>query len=214
MAEQTPPPTGPGGPIEPTGEKPKLTPDKSQFDSYMQQAPGQTPGAAPQGTSGVSPMELAQGGLQGANQPTLDSLLAQVNTTHSNFENVKKMLQTPNLKFKRSQEHLLRNKLSEANTHLMAASNKMGAQVATPMNIPSGASPVERFIGLVTNGENQLHEAQQALLDLKDNEGQLNPGDMMLVQVKLAQAQQNLEYASILLSKTIDVLKQMINIQL
>ncbi len=43
---------------------------------------------------------------------------------------------------------------------------------------------------------------------------QMSPSDMLMVQIKLNKAQQELEYSSLLLGKAIDDLKMMMNIQL
>lgn len=212
MAKDIIPPVSSSGPgsIEPSKEKPHTMPDRSKFDSYMESSSKTTS----EGPSQISPAELSRGPLPQGTNPTLQSLLSQTETTHSNFENVKKLLETPNLRFRRSEESLLRNKLSEANTYLQGAAEKVGANITTPKAMLAKAGPVQKFLGMVTSGETQLEEARQTLMSLQESEGELRPADLMLVQVKLAQAQQNLEYASILLSKTVDIIKQMINIQL
>ena len=211
MAKQIPP-VGPEniGPIKPQEQKP--VPDKSQFQSAMNE-PRPAPGAPPSSASQVSPLNLPQSNLTA--EPSIDSLLAQMWESEHTFDELQKNLKTKNLKFKRSEQNLMRNKLSEANTHLMSAAEKVGAKVLPSEPPPSGFNPIERFLQLATNGGKQLQEAKQKIIDLQSAEGEeLRPGDMMLVQVKLAQAQQSLEYASTLLSKAVDVIKQMINVQL
>lgn len=202
------------GPIKTPDNTPRSTPDKSQFGSYMEQPTGTTQANAPQGASGISPIDLP-----GANQlhnvsPNIDSLLGQVYGSDAYINELQKNLRTPNLRFKRSEQYLLRNKLSEANTHLTNASEKMGAKSLAQPAPQNNANPVERFISLVTHGQNQLYEAKETLLHMKEGDEPIDPAKMMLIQVKLAQAQQELEYASILLSKVVDVIKQMMNIQL
>ncbi len=89
----------------------------------------------------------------------------------------------------------------------------MGAEVPDPTKVPDTANPVERFLGYVSDGQNQLLAAKAQLQELGQT-GTANPADLMLVQIKLSQAQQELEYSSILLSKVVDIFKQMLNIQL
>ena len=214
MGKQAIPPVDPEGigPIKQPDSGPKTTPDRSQFDSLMQE-PAKSPSSTPSSAQ-ISPLELPQGAITGAQPASLDSLIAQVWQSENKFDDLQRDLNTKNLRFRRSEQYLMRNKLSEANTHLTAASEKMGAKVLPDQTLSSGLNPVEKFLKMVTHGQSQLTEAKQTLTELKDTEEGLSPADLMLVQVKLAQAQQELEYASILLSKVIDVIKQMINIQL
>ncbi len=185
-------------------------PDKSLFQSYMQEgapnAPKTTPGASPAEVTGLPAMQTAG--------PSVDSLLGQVNTSQANMDNIRDKLNTPDLKFKRQHQYLLRDKLTEANNHLASANTRLGAGPISPTEVADNAGPVEKFLAYVTDGQNQLLAAKSQLESLKSQGTQINPADMLLVQVKLSQAQQELEYSSTLLSKVVDMFKQMLNIQL
>ena len=50
--------------------------------------------------------------------------------------------------------------------------------------------------------------------NMKLKGGSLSPAALLTIQVKLAKAQQELEYSSVLLSKAVDDIKTMFNIQL
>lgn len=140
-------------------------------------------------------------------------LLSQVGTSQDSLANIRTQLNTKNLQFKRSQQHLLRNKLSDASTYLRAANAKMGAEVPT-MPSQAGARPIERFLNYVSDGENQLAAAQDKINDMQKSGNQMRPGDFLLVQIKMSQAQQEIEYSSMLLSKVIDSIKATLNIAL
>lgn len=201
-------------PSKSAGPTPSTTPpDKGAFQSQMQGAG--TPQAGAQ-QKGVTPMELTENPQAMQTQgPSMQSVVGQINTTQSNIADIKNNLQNnPNLKFKRSQEYLMRNKLTDAQEHIQSASNKVGAPVVPPKQIAAGEGPVGKFIGMVSDGENQLAAAQQKLEDLQKEGKTLNPADLMIIQVKLSQAQQELNYTSILLSKVVESFKQMMNIQL
>lgn len=175
----------------------------------IQQAPPKTFTSAQGPASLVNPQSLANQGIE----PSFDTLISQVGTSQDSLTNVKNQLKTNNLQFRRSQQHLLRNKLSDASTYLRAANSRLGAETP-PMPSQSGAKPIERFINYVTDGENQLAAAKQKILDMQKKGDQLTPADFMLVQIKMSQAQQEIEYSSILLSKVIDAIKQTLNIAL
>jgi hypothetical protein len=190
-------------------QKKMLTAQESTFQTFMQQAPaGQMGQAAPL----TSPFDLPQHTSALAGTPTMDSLLSQTKSAHLTLGDINGQLNTPNLKLKQSSKYLLRNKLNDANAHLQTANVKLGANIPEPT--PAAAGPLGKFIGFVTDGQNQLQAAQRQLQSLKDKGDQLNPADMLLVQVKLNMAQQELEYSSVVLSKAVDDIKMLFNVQL
>lgn len=211
-------------PTDPAGspEVPKISPDKTiekgrpttpdtaAFQEYKEKAPSApTPGAP----SEVSPMDLAsKAGI--STTPTFQTLLSQTTNARDTLGEIEKNLNTSNLKFKKSQSDLLQTKLNNANDHLSSANQKMGAKVPENTEIAANADPITRFLGLVTDGQNKLFEAHDQLQNLKTKGEALAPGDMLLIQIKLSQAQQEIEYSSVLLSKVVDSLKQIINIQM
>jgi hypothetical protein len=192
-------------PIKPSGE---------EFQSYMKEAPpGKGEEAA--GSQQISPMELAGKSNVPKGGPTPESILGQVNNTQNNLNTIQNNLSnTPNLKLSHAQSRLLDNKLTSAQTYLNSASEKLGANVVPGKKVPSGSSPIVKFLSYVTNGQNQLLETKKKLEEISATKGQLSPNQLMLVQVKLTSAQQQIDYASALLAKVIDVIKTTMNIQI
>jgi hypothetical protein len=144
--------------------------------------------------------------------PAIDTLIAQISTSQDSLANVRNKLNV-NPPMKRAQMHLVRNRLTDASTYLRAANAKLGAETP-PMPSQAGARPIERFLNYVTDGENQLAAAQDKIGDMQKSGNQLRPADFLIVQIKLSQAQQEIEYSSVLLSKVIDSIKSTLNIQL
>lgn len=213
----TPPPDkspdkiSPGKAMEPV-EKSAVSQQPAGFQTYME-----GPSKAPPGTggapSGPSPMDLSRGAATQSGTPTFNSLQNQAKTMQDSLGNVGQQLNEPNLKLKRSQSHLLRNKLSDANGYIRTAGEKLGVD-ASPMKMPQGATGVDRFLAYVNDGQDQLLAVQQKLKDMSASGAEINPGDMMMVQVKMGLAQQEIEYSSTLLGKVIDSIKTIMNIQL
>lgn len=198
----------PNKPIEPqTSARSNPTTD---FQSFMQGS--QSAQTAASGGANVSPMDLAKPSQQTA-APTFQSLLAQSNTIQDSLGTVQDQLNTPNLKLKRSQAHLLKNKLNDANGYIRGAAAKLGVDTP-PMKTPSHASVTERFMAYINDGQEKMNSIQEKLDEMMGKGEDLNPGQMMLVQVKMGQAQQEIEYSSTMLSKVIDGIKQIFNIQL
>lgn len=200
--------TGPSKEIKPATDSGKKAPDPSEFQSHMKETPEVG------GQKGVSPMDLQAAETAKAGGPTLPALVQQASQTQETLTEIQKKLKTPNLKFKRQHQYLLKNKLTDANNHLRSAIQKMGGEVPPMKKPPRGAGPLEKFVSLVGDGQDKMKAVQQKLSDLSSQKEELSPTDYLIVQVKLAQAQQEIEYASVLLSKMVDALKQTMNIQI
>ncbi len=201
-----------GKAMEPVG-KPLVQQEPAGFQAYMEGGPKTLPPGATGGPTGPTPMELSRGAVNPSGAPTFDSLQGQAKNAQDALGTVGQQLNEPNLKLKRSQNHLLRNKLSDANGYLRSAGEKLG--VDTPqMKMPPGATGIDRFLAYVNDGQDQLLAVQQKLKQMSAAGEQINPGDMMMVQVKMGLAQQEIEYSSTLLSKVIDSIKTIMNIQL
>lgn len=197
-------------PIRRVGEDPKqtATPGKG-FEAYMEKAGEQT-----QGPSKIaSPFDLAQLQAPLSSGPTFDSLLSQVRSSQVMLGDMSSDLNTKNLKLKQSQRYLLRSKLKNANGYLSAANTKLGAEVPA-MPPMTGKGIIGKFLDYVAEGQLNLAAAQNQLMNLKGKGDALKPADFLAIQLKLAHAQQEIEYASIMLSKTVDDLKTLMNVQL
>jgi hypothetical protein len=197
-------PITPGEPKIPTRERP--------FRSYMEGGkpnPLLESGKTPQ----ISPFDLAHGKVP-ASGPTFHTLQEQAKIASSQLGDVATQLKTPKLKLKQSTKYLLKNKLKAANAHIMSASTKLGAKELAEGELPKGAGPIQRFLNLVTSGQNQLQEAQNMMSNLASKGQEISPGDMLLIQIKLSKAQQQIQFSSMLLGKAMDDLKLMMNIQL
>jgi hypothetical protein len=201
-------------PIRRIGEeqKPAGTPTPGKgFESYMEKAGEQMQGSGK--TAAVSPFDLVQNQAPLATGPTFDSLLGQVKSSQVMLGDMNNDLNTKNLKLKQSQRYLLRSKLNNANGYLKAANTKMGAEAPAPTPT-AGGGIIGKFLDYVSEGQSNLAAAQQQLTNLKGKGDTLKPTDFLAIQLKLAHAQQEIEYASIMLSKTVDDMKTLMNIQL
>jgi hypothetical protein len=189
------------------------TPQPSSFGSAMEKAAQQPNPATKPG--GVSPMELAQNQTPLAQGPTFDSLLSQTKSVQGMLGDINTNLQTKNLKLKQSDRASLRSKLTNANSYLKAANTKIGAEVVDePPSTSGGGGILGKFLGYVTQGQANVAAAQKQIQSLKTKGGSLNPADFLAVQIKLAHAQQEIEYASMMLANAVSGLKTLFNIQL
>lgn len=201
-------------PIKKIGEDKQAggpTPQPGSFESAMEKAAQQPSPATKPG--GVSPMELAQKQTPLTQGPTFDSLLSQTKSVGGLLGDINTQLQTKNLKLKQSDRASLRSKLTNANSYLKAANNKIGAEVVEEPPT-TGGGILGKFLGYVTQGQGNIAAAQKQILSLKGKGDSLNPADFLAIQIKLAHAQQEIEYASMMLANAVTGLKTLFNIQL
>ncbi len=201
-------------PIRRVGDEQKTTTQTpgQGFESYMEKAGQQMQGAGK--TTAVTPFDLAQAQTPLTAGPNFDSLMSQVKSSQVMLGDMNNDLNTKNLKLKQSQRTVLRSKLTNANTYLKAANTKMGAEIPQPPTPSTGGGILGKFLDYVADGQSNLSAAQQQLTNLKTKGGTMQPADFLAIQLKLAHAQQEIEYASLMLSNTVSDLKTMMNIQL
>jgi len=206
---------GPSGVNKPKGfeQETQIKPNQEEFQAYMKE-PLEQPAGTPE-TGAPSPMDIAGKGQGGQGTVSIESILNQTSQSENLLNTLQNNLNTPNLKLKRSHQKLLNNKLQDANRYLSSAADKLGLPKQPPSEIPSSSGPIAKFLGYITDGQNQIAQIKQKISEVSQ-QGQkgLNPGEMLSLQVKISQAQQEIEYSSVLLSKVVDALKQTLNIQI
>lgn len=180
------------------------------FQAYMEKGTAPTPTQTP---TGPNPMELSRSMAPPTGTPTVNSLLSQAQTVQDTLGTVQKQLQTPNLQLKRSQAHLLRNKLSDAREYSRSAAAKLGVETP-PMEPSKVPGMIARFLGYLSDGQDQFGAVQTKLQEMAATGQQLNAADMMALQAKMALAQQEIEYSSLLLSRVIGAITTIMGIQL
>ncbi len=189
-------------------EGPQKSPEKP-FESYMQEG---ADGKA-QESGKVSPFDLAKEGVA-AKTASLESVQGQMKAASGALGDIQNKLNTKNLKLKQSQKYLLRNKLTEANSQIRSAAEKAGVDASTPPPTMNRQNPIARFLALVTDGQNQLNEAQQNLQNLSKDGKSLDTGRLLLIQTKLAKAQREIEYSAVLLGKAMSDIQTLFNVQI
>ncbi len=165
----------------------------------------------------VSPFELARGTPQLATGPTLASIQTQALHAQTTLADINNMLQTQGLKVKPSSKYLLRNKLSDASQQFHTVNAKVGGQPQEEketQELPAGHGPIQQLLAYVGGSQVALASTQKKIQELSEKQGELNPAEMLFVQIKLNKAQQLLDYSSVLLAKAIDAMKMLFSIQL
>lgn len=193
-----------------TPEEPAEGSSTKSFSSLMQNnLAEQEPNMA-----AINPMQLAQMATAGVANP--NTILAQIQMMQNNMLNVKGQFSDPNLKLSNAQKITVKNKLTSANANLEAAHRKVGGSLDKEDNQNEDSpsqGPISQFLGMLCNGIDQLESTKQHVKTVSTN-GQLSPGDFLMIQIKLAKASQEIEFTGVLLSKTLDGFKQLMNVQI
>jgi hypothetical protein len=204
----------PGKSIEPPGKS--ITPGQAPagFESYMQgtHQPKTLPGTPPT-PGGPTPMDVTRGQAISPTGLSIDSISAQARNVQDSLGTIAGQLKDKNLKLRRSESHLIRQKLGDASTHIRAAGSKLGLSMPEE-KIPANLSGISKFIAMVNSGQDKMAEVQAQLKKMSASGAQVSPGEMLSVQVKMGLAQQEISYTSTLLGKVIQSITQLINTQL
>lgn len=198
-------------PLKPIGNEESPT---SSFAQTMSKSSHETPGQmGTQNEGKVSPMELAN--TQGMMEPpSPESIRNQMNSISSSLGDIQNHLTQQNMKLKRSDRFMIKNKLTNALKKINEASIQSGASIKTMPPLSARRNPISQFLALVNSGQQQIASTQQSLEHITANGKSVSPGKMLLIQLKLGKAQQELEFSSVLLGKAVDSIKMMFNIQL
>jgi len=182
------------------------------FEAKMQGQPN-FGAQTPTGVSGPTPMELANTSNIQRGTPTFDSLMGQARSTQDGLGTVSNQLNYPNLKLNRPQTHLLKRHLQDANEHINKVAGQLGVNTPPPAT-GSGSNTIARFLTWVGQGQDTMQTVQTQLQQMSKNPDSINPADMILAQSKMNQASNEIQYSTMLLSKVIDSLKQILQTQL
>ncbi len=188
-------------------------PQSGKFSEYMKQ--GNQPPDNTNPANKPTPMETAQGLNRPAGAPpSLQSIQGQMNSTSSSLGDIKNQLHTKGLKLKQSDKYLLRNKLGNASKHLRSTAEHLGADPGPEIDLKKTKNPLNKFLSMVADGQHQLNSAATQLRNMNTSGKSVNAGEMMLIQVKLQKAQQELDYTSVLLGKAVEMIKTLLNVQI
>ncbi|MEM8628967.1 MAG: hypothetical protein AAGF04_02700 [Chlamydiota bacterium] len=201
---------------QPVGPRPinpeKMPPDPNEFRSMVE--PQRSPKQNPAQERPLGPMELAQ---QSAIAPrgSWQEMQSQIAQSDAHLTEIqKKIQQYPHAKLKRQHGDVLHSKLEQANEHLQKMNTKLGVPQSKGKAQVAREGPLSRFLGFINEGQNHLMAAKARLEEMGKNTHEINPANLLSVQIQAAQAQQNLEYASTMLGAFIQNLKQILNTQL
>lgn len=167
-------------------------------------------------TKRPTPMEEAQRAqhrIDRADMTSMNQLLAQAERAIEKIDSVKRKLATPNLDLKQSVQNVLRSKLTHIDESLKIALSKVGVDYVPPEKPQGLISPVQKFIGFLTHAQGQIESLSVEAQRLQDNKDHMSAASLLSLQLKVGLIQQQLEFFSSVLNKTLESTKTIMNVQ-
>lgn len=209
-------------------EKTRGTPNKEHFDELMNAEQQKDVGRA----NKIEPTAVSADAT--ANKP--NSIMDEVKKLNSTVNNIstltpedlknkatqiiaqleeaKTSLSQAGAELKPSYQTVLRNRLSHIDDNLKIALSKAGVEYTAPAVPQQGAAnPIERFMGYLTQGQYQLTHLSTTIDQLNLTGAQLTPANMLALQIKVGQIQQEIELFTSLLNKALESTKTIMNVQ-
>lgn len=142
-----------------------------------------------------------------------EELAKQSEDVIAQIDELKHKLETPNLEIKTSVQNVLRSKIQHIDNSLKIALSKAGLEYTPPERPTSLQTPVERFLGLLTHSQNSLETLAGDVQAMYGGRKEFNPANMLLIQIKVAQVQQEIELFTSMLNKALESTKTIMNVQ-
>jgi hypothetical protein len=207
--------------VEPQEDLQRLPPNKERFDNLMQ--PPKAEKIANEQKFDPSKKTALMDGIHELNtknqKPTKitpTELIAEVDKATNQIDHLKARLSEPGSKLKESAVPLLRNKISHVDEGIRIALSHSGSEFSDAASQPvvPKENVISRFLGLLTNGQFRLETLSNDIERMaSDTSKEINPAKLLLIQVKVGQIQQELEFFAGVLNKALESTKTIMNVQ-
>lgn len=191
----------------------RSAPNKEKFDDLVKTQPTQQTEqiAKTEGTK-PSPMDASSTQpVERVSRPTQTEIVKKTDSIIHRMDDIKATLETPNVKINPAHQGILQSKLSHINESIKIALSKVGMEGGpAPVAAPGGGA-VERFLGMLTHSQSQLTQLSSTMQS--DAGGSFSPAQLLAVQIKVNHMQQELEFFTSAMSKALEGIKTIMNVQ-
>lgn len=194
-------------------------PNKDHFEALMAQEK-KKPAVEPTGaiSEGSKPSLMDEVStfntkVESASRSNPKNIAVQATELIAQLDELKSKLATPNIELKSSVQNLLKNRLSHIDESLKIALNKAGVEYVPPPEQKNLSTPIERFLGYITDAQAQLQSLGGDVEKIALKKGEISPADMLAIQVKVGYIQQEVEFFTSLLNKALESTKTIMNVQ-
>ena len=147
---------------------------------------------------------------------TTKELAEQTKQASQRIDAIKSELETPDLTIKKPVDRLMRNRLTHVDDSLRIALSRAGTEeVKAPAETGLSAVPnaATKFLDHLTHSQHQLDHLGSYLEAMVNRDQELTPANMLAIQVKVSHVQQELEFFTNLLNKSLESTKALMNVQ-
>lgn len=208
--------------VDPIGGKsPNIPTEESSEKSFQTHMEAKPTNAAK--SQAPSPMDIANVQKNPSTPPTLETIQNQAGSVSSSLGDIKSQLHTKGLKLKNHEKTLLSKKLRNANSHINTAKKHLvdpdeegtkQQEENFDQKLYKSRNPIAKFLAMVSDGQHQMVSAAETIKKLNSSGKSVQPGQLLLVQIKLNKAQQELAYTSTILGNATSMIKTLMNIQI
>ncbi|MCB1119480.1 MAG: hypothetical protein KDK65_05930 [Chlamydiia bacterium] len=195
-----------------------VAPNKEEFDRLMTQPAQRRQVAmdapATQKPSLMDEVRLLSQKVNDVSKASPKDLVGKSRDLIAQIEEIKTQLQGSKGEIKGSVQNLLRDKLAHIDENLKIALDKAGVEYQLPEpDLAASQTPVQRFLGMLTHGQYQLQTMALELEHISQAKQDLNPAQLLVLQMKVNYVQQELEFFTNLLNKGLESTKTLMNVQ-
>lgn len=201
----------------------RVAPNKEHFDALLNNNPQndgriavELPELSHQKAQFIEQIRDVGGQVDLLRRKSPDEILAQTKDVIAQVDDIKVKLRAPELELSPGDQLAMRNRLSHVDEKLRVVLDQVGGEY-TPLEVKEAKAslqkPVERFLGMVENAESQLKHVFNQVGDVAGNNGTLDPSAMLMIQVKMGFIQQELEFFTSVLNKSLESTKTLMNVQ-
>lgn len=141
-------------------------------------------------------------------------LIADVDQNIGKIETLKEQLSTQKIDISRPMRSSMQRSLIHTDAALKIALSKVGVDYTPPTaQAPGLVAPVQKFLGYLSNSQEQLETLGTTLSNLHADDKSITPANMLALQMKMGVITQQIEFFSSLLNKSLESTKTIMNVQ-
>lgn len=195
-----------------------IEPNKDKFDSLMiEKTETVTPieagkVEATQGGGLIDEVGKLNGKKENLEPNKVESLLNESKDLSTQMEDLKSKLASITNLPEGTPQGVLKNNLIHIDENLQVSLDKSGIE-ATGKGKSEAANPLKEFANLLTSGQANLDSLTMDIQSIQSSTSKISPGTMLALQMKMGIVQTEVELFTSLLSKSLESIKTVMNVQ-
>jgi hypothetical protein len=189
----------------------RSSPNKEKFDQLTSKPAEPTQQVQNENIGKPSPMQNVQP-VEPSSRPSKAEIVQKTDAMVHRIDDIKKELSTAG-QVNPAYHNVLQSKLSHINESVKIALSKVGVEGAAmkPPASVTGNGAIDKFLGMLTHGQSEMTKLSSSMSG--DASGSFSPGQLLAVQIKVNHMQQEIEFFTSALSKALESVKTIMNVQ-